>query len=196
MMTLEQFLKGFGVRTELAALITAKAKTVELAEGEHFLKRQVVADRIGYLESGLLLSSYLNKKGDEITSKFYYPESHVVVADYESFVNQKRSLESIRALEPSRLMVLDKNEFSFVLEGSQELMEAVRLIADERFLLALKRIRQLQITPSHERVRLFVEHHGTLVGRASDQQMSSYLGLTIKEYQHCLEELQRAAPMA
>lgn len=195
MISLDEFLKGFGVRSMLAEKVVSNSRTVKLAPGEHFLKAGKVADRIGYLVSGLLRSAYQNKEGQDITSKFYHPEGQMIVADYESFVNQKSSVESIYALEPTELLVLDKIEFSELVESSLELSEAVRLIADERFLLALKRIRQLQITPAKERVRLFVQHQGSLVGRASEAHIASYLGITLEEYQQCVQELGRSVEL-
>jgi CRP-like cAMP-binding protein len=155
----------------------AKKAPVTLKKGETFLDYGDQSQKLGIVLNGLLYSSYVSENGQEWISNFFYPPNHAIISSHESFLLGKKSTESIRAYENSTLIFITKSEYDTLTTQNPELEHMVRIIAEESYVHALRRVYDFQSLTASQRVRKFISENGDLVSRVQRQHIASYLGI-------------------
>lgn len=162
---------------------------VKLKKGEIFLAYGDQSQKLGIVTDGLLYSSYVSENGQEWISNFFYPPNHAVISSHESFLLGKKSTESIRAYEDSTLIYITKTEYDTLTIQNPELDHLVRVIAEESYVHALKRVYDFQSLTASQRVKKFVSENGDLVSRVQRQHIASYLGIHRNIFTRVLHKL-------
>lgn len=155
----------------------ATKSSVSLKKGEIFLDYGDQSQKLGIVLEGLLYSSYVSENGQEWISNFFYPPDHAIITSHESFLLGKKSNESIRAYEDSKLIFITKSEFETLTKGHAELEHMVRVLAEESYVQALRRVYDFQSLTASQRVKKFVSQNSDLVSRVQRQHIASYLGI-------------------
>ncbi len=150
---------------------------VSLKKGEAFLDYGDQSQKLGIVLDGLLYSTYVSETGQEWISNFFYPPNHAVITSHESFIFGRKSTESIRAYEDSSLIYITKAEYDSLTSQSPQLEHMVRVIAEESYIQALKRVYSFQSLTALQRVKKFVAENSDLVSRVQRQHIASYLGI-------------------
>lgn len=150
---------------------------VVLKRGEVFLGYGDQSQKLGIVLDGLLFSSYISENGQEWISNFFYPPNHAIISSHESFLQGNKSTESIRAYENSSLIYITKSEYDTLTLQYPELERMVRIIAEESYVNALKRVYDFQSLTASQRVKKFMAENGDLVSRVQRQHIASYLGI-------------------
>ena len=161
---------------QLKAFFSAR-QPVLLKKGETFLDYGEPNRKLGILISGLLYASYTSESGQEWISRFYYIPDNGIVSSHETFMTGKDSTEVIRAYEESVLVCLDRSEYEELLEANPDLHRLVRIMAEESYVQALRRVHTLQSLTASQRVKMFVKEHSEIVSRVQRQHVASYLGI-------------------
>ncbi len=173
----KQFFSRYKIEPRVIEDLTKRIKFSTIKKGKYFINYGEKMNRIGILLSGLLVSRYETESGDEIVSKFYYPQGDIIVVDYQSFKKQSSSNEAIRASEDSYLMTLSYDNFNSLLNNHSSLKEMALSFLEESYLNALERIRSLQILSREQRIRNFMEAHPILMQKITATDKASYLGM-------------------
>lgn len=143
----------------------------------HFLEKGRIANRIGYLRSGLLRSYIYDDQANDITTHFFKPGT--VVISMESFNNQVPSNEYIITLEPSELLVITYER----MQELYRLVPAWRQIAKDvdemKFNDLMNRSIQLQTLSASERYQLFCEQNNDILQKVALKHVASFLGIDI-----------------
>lgn len=155
----------------------AKKCPVKLKKGEIFLDYGDQSQKLGIVLDGLLYSSYVSENGQEWISNFFYPPNHAIISSHESFMLGKKSTESIRAYEDSTLIYITKTEYDSLTTKHPQLEHMVRVIAEESYVQALKRVYAFQSLTALQRVKKFIAENNDLVSRVQRQHIASYLGI-------------------
>jgi CRP-like cAMP-binding protein len=154
-----------------------KKSPEKLKKGEHFLNYGDQSQKLGIVLDGLLYSTYLSETGQEWISNFFYPPNHAIITSHESFMLESKSTESIRAYEDSTIIYITKAEYDTLTTQNPQLEHMVRVIAEESYVQALRRVYAFQSLTAMQRVRKFVAENSDLVSRVQRQHIASYLGI-------------------
>jgi len=155
----------------------ASRQPILLKRGEVFLDYGEPNRKLGLLLSGLMYASYTSESGHEWISRFFYFPDNGIVSSHETFMTGVESKEIIRAYEDSELIYIDRNEYEELLEQNPELHRLVRIMAEESYVQALRRVHSLQSLTASQRVKTFVKEHSEIVSRVQRQHVASYLGI-------------------
>lgn len=155
----------------------AARQPILLKKGEVFLDYGELNRKIGILVSGLMYASYTSESGHEWISRFYYIPDNGIVSSHESFMTGSESHEIIRAYEDSEVICIERSEYEELLESNPELHRLVRIMAEESYVQALRRVHTLQSLTASQRVKIFVQEHSEIVSRVQRQHVASYLGI-------------------
>jgi cAMP-binding proteins - catabolite gene activator and regulatory subunit of cAMP-dependent protein kinases len=150
---------------------------VTLKKGDVFLDYGDHSQKLGIVLNGLLYSTYISENGQEWISNFFYPPHHAIITSHESFLLGRKSTESIRAYEDSTLIYITKSEYDTLTSQNPQLEHMVRVVAEESYIQALKRVYSFQSLTAFQRVKKFVTENSDLVSRVQRQHIASYLGI-------------------
>jgi CRP/FNR family transcriptional regulator, anaerobic regulatory protein len=166
-----------------------KKSPISLKKGEVFLDYGDQSQKLGIVLDGLLYSSYVSENGQEWISNFFYPPNHAIISSHESFLIGGKSTELIRAYEDSKLIYITKTEYDSLTMQHPQLEHMVRVIAEESYVKALKRVYAFQSLTAMQRVKKFVAENGDLVSRVQRQHIASYLGIHRNIFTRVLHKL-------
>jgi len=155
----------------------ASRQPIHLKKGEVFLDYGEPNRKLGLLLNGLLYASYTSESGQEWISRFFYCPDNGIISSHETFMTGQESTEIIRAYEDSELIFIDRSEYEDLLEKHPDLHRLVRIMAEESYVMALRRVHTLQSLTASQRVKMFVKEHSEIVSRVQRQHVASYLGI-------------------
>lgn len=176
--TLEQLKDFFSTR-----------QPVVLKKGETFVNYGEQNRKLALLLKGLLYATYTAENGQEWISRFYYTPDNCIVSSHETFMNGRKSCESIRAYEDSELICIERAEYDALLDSHPQLERMVRIMAEESYVQALNRIHTLQSLSASQRVKKFMNEHAEIVSRVQRQHVASYLGIHRNIFTRILNKL-------
>lgn len=176
-MNLEQIVEKFNLEQEILSELPNRITAIEVTKGNPFLASGNYADKIGVLIKGLLVSKYTDKEGNIRITKIFHEDGHRIISDYESFVKNKKSEETITAIEDFHIFVIKKSDFDFLLNEFDSIKRIAKELLEDNYLAALQRIRQLQTLSTIKRVEGFMSLNPSLINRLSRSDIASYLGM-------------------
>lgn len=148
-----------------------------MKKGESFVKYGEQNRKLGLLLAGLMYATYISENGQEWISRFYYTPDNSIVSSHETFISGKKSPEWIRAYEDSELVYIERSEYEDLLDQSPAFERMARIMAEESYVQALKRVHSLQSLSASQRVKNFMKEHHEIVSRVQRQHVASYLGI-------------------
>ncbi|MDD4193295.1 MAG: Crp/Fnr family transcriptional regulator [Mangrovibacterium sp.] len=148
-----------------------------LKKGESFVKYGEQNRKLGLLLTGLMYATYISENGQEWISRFYYTPDNSIVSSHDTFISGKKSPEWIRAYEDSELVYIERSEYEELLDKSPAFERMARVMAEESYVQALKRVHSLQSLSASQRVKNFMKEHHEIVSRVQRQHVASYLGI-------------------
>ncbi len=144
------------------------SKTILLQEGE-------ISNTIYFIKHGCL-REWFNKDGKDITFQFFFDGQPV--ASIDSFVNQQPSLFTIESIEPSTIVLIERNTFNQLLEKLPDFKDRFKDFMFQRFSnysqLFLSRIKD----SPQERYEDLLHTHPEILQRVPQHYIASYLGIT------------------
>jgi CRP-like cAMP-binding protein len=142
-----------------------------------FLEQGKVADRIGFLKTGLLRSFIYDDQANDITTHFFVPGT--VVISMESFNNQVPSNEYIVTLEDSELLVISFSRMQELYRLVPVWRQIAKDVDEMKYNDLMNRSIQLQTMSATERYLLFCENNRVILQKVALKHIASYLGIDI-----------------
>jgi len=176
-MSEDRLISGYKQTLEQLKEFFSERQPIVLKKGESFIDYGEQNRRMGLLLSGLMYATYISENGQEWISRFYYTPDNSIVSSHETFVSGKKSPESIRAYEDSELVYIERAEYDSLLDRNTDFERMVRIMAEESYIQALKRVHSLQSLSASQRVENFIREHSEIVSRVQRQHVASYLGI-------------------
>ena len=161
---------------ELKSFFSGRPSII-IKKGESFIKYGEQNRRLGLLLNGLMYAAYLSDSGKEWISRFFYTPDNSIVSSHETFLTAWKSPEIIRSYEDSELIIIEKEEYDKLLDEFPGFERMVRIMAEESYVQALKRVHSLQSLTASQRVKIFMKEHSKIVSRVQRQHVASYLGI-------------------
>lgn len=162
---------------EWQAFLT-RAKTVKLKSRDIFLKDNEVANKVGFLKSGILRAYHLNDKGEDITSYFYYIPNRAIVALFTSFERQIPSIHVLEAITDCEIMYLERRDLIYLFDRYYNFEKLRRIVIETHYMEFSKRAQALQTMSAKELYKDFLKDFGDLVLQVPQHMIASYLGIS------------------
>lgn len=153
-----------------------RKKVITLKKGEYFLMAGDVPQYIGFVISGLLRLFYIDSDGVEINKHFCV--ENTLAISYSAFLQREASKFYIQALEDAKLLAIDYETYTDLLESHICWQIVARKLAQMLFILKEKRESEFLLNDAQQRYLQFLEDYPNLESRLSQYHIASYLGIT------------------
>ena len=155
--------------------LMARLSQRELSRKDYLLKAGHICRSICFVEKGLLRCFY--NKGDTEVCSWFMKEGDVIVS-IESFFQQKKSYESIQALEDCSLLCIDYSQLQAIYRNFPEFNFIGRVLTEKYYVLWAQQLYGLRMQSSQERFHWLLENFPDLFLRVPSKYLASYLGIT------------------
>ncbi len=125
--------------------------------------------------------------GDEITGQFFFEGAWY--SDYESFLFEIPSEQTMEALEPTRLAILSKNNLNKLFVELPQFERFGRLMAENAFMGLRKRTEALTHKSATERYIELSQNRPKVIQRVPQKHIASYLSIKPQSLSRIRREL-------
>jgi CRP-like cAMP-binding protein len=178
MHSLEHFLRtNFFLSAETMDLILPNFKKIELKKGEYFIKMGRVADKMAFIDSGLIrIYAEAESAEKEVTQWISTPG--YFITELSSFVFQKPARLHLQALEDTTLFSIHKVTHQQLCNQVAEWNELDKKFIAKCFVMLEDRIFSHLYMSAEERFKQLMEFQPDLFNRVPLQYLASMLGMT------------------
>jgi CRP-like cAMP-binding protein len=149
-----------------------KIKTFEKGEDIHSISR--VCNKAFFILEGCI--RYYNiVEGEEITGQFFFEGAWY--SDYESFLFQIPSKQTIEAIEATKVAILRKHDLNQLYTQMPKFERFGRLMAENAFMGLRKRTDTLTQLSATERYLQIVQNRPKVIQRVPQKYIASYLSI-------------------
>lgn len=160
--------------TEEEELIKSSFKPLFLKKGDYFLKYGEINHHIGFINKGLV--RYFVFKDDE-ESTFEFTKEGDFIADYQSFSQKKRTIQTIHAIEDCDLLVISYNDVQHIFNNTRNGNLLGRIIIEHRFDVMVNQLLSIYMQNEEERYKQFLTSYSDLTQRIPQYLIASYVGI-------------------
>ena len=143
----------------------------------YFLKEGKIADRVGFIASGLFRSFFYDDQANDITTHFFQPGT--VLISMESFNNRVPAKENIISMEDTEIFVINHSEMLELYQQVPAWRQITKDVDEMKFNDLMNRSIQLQTLSARERYELFCQNNPEIIKRVALKHIASYLGIDI-----------------
>ncbi len=146
----------------------------EYKKDEYLIEQGKRADKIFFIQEGLVRIYFINENGNEINTYFASDESFTT--SFSSFINQHSSVEFIKAEKETSVYSLNYSDF----ETNNDFMIKFRTLFIEQNLVCVKnRLDLLQSSNAKEKYEHFILNtNKKIINGIPLYHIASYLGIT------------------
>ncbi|TAL33642.1 MAG: Crp/Fnr family transcriptional regulator [Spirochaetes bacterium] len=151
-------------------------KPLRIRKNEHFINIGEVADKLGFIKSGIFRVYYVTDDGDEKILVFRN-ENHFLTA-FSAFLNGTPSWYAIQALEDSVLLCFTLKEYTRIMANDSCWNTLTRKYVENLFIEKEQRERGFLSENAMTRYITFQQSYPGIEGRIPQYYIASYLGIT------------------
>lgn len=155
-------------------LITASFRPYQLAKGDYFLKEGEYNKYIGFINKGLV-RYFVNKNGEEAT--FEFTKEGEFIADYQSFSQNRKTIQNIQAIEDCELLVINHADVQHIFNNTPHGNLLGRMVIEHRFDVMVGQLLSIYMQNPEERYKHFVATYANLIQRIPQYHIASYVGI-------------------
>lgn len=161
-----------------------------LNKQEFLLQAGDPALEFGLILKGIFRLFYADRNGKEHIKSFR--RDGELLGAYAEMLMGIPSRTYIQAMEPSRVVLISKQDFEPFYERHACWLTLGRLAAEKHFLAKEQREFEFLQLDVIERYQKFCEHFGDLIGKIPQHQIASYLGVTPVALSRVLSKARKA----
>lgn len=143
---------------------------------DHWIQAGDTCTELCFILEGLVRIYYIDQGGNEVNQHFY--QANEVIAPVDALISEEPCQYFIQAIEPTRLMQADYNEFSKAGEDSPELLRLEIKMLQTIFMKSARREAHLLLGNGEQRYRWFCKEYPELLERLPQYHIASFLGIT------------------
>ena len=148
----------------------------ELSPGDFFVKENVHAKKIAFLEEGILRAFFTNKEAKEYNKQFFVDTS--LIGAYSSLLTNERNKIPQQALSKCILWEAKYSDIKKLFEKFHDFEKLGRKIAEYYFLEKERKELEMALLNATERYVLFKKSFPNLEQKIPQYHIASYLGIT------------------
>lgn len=172
----KQFNAWASIPEEQWSAFEAKLIEKNIKKGEFLLQPGEKTLEFGIVLSGMLRFYYTDQDGKEQIKAFR--RAGELVGPYAEMLMDIPSRTFIQAMENSRLVLINRNDFLPFYEKHSCWQILGRIVAEKHFLAKEQREFEFLQMDVWERYQQFRQDFGELIGKIPQHQIASYLGVT------------------
>jgi len=156
--------------------LALRVKGRKMKRKEFFLREGQVCHHYGFVVSGCFKTYGVDPAGKEHNLQFAAENDWIV--DIGSFYSEKPSKLFIETLEPSNVLLIEKNDLLYFYQHYRNFARYFKVIFENKFVEMQNRVLQNISFTAEERYLAFLEQYPLLSNRIPSVQIASYLGVT------------------
>ncbi len=170
-------------------------KLLDRLRGRNYLKGQFLVQQgdicphLSFVLSGSLRTFHVDREGHEHTIRFAL--ENWWVADMASFAMQSPSDTNVQFLEPSSVLQISREAMTLLFEEVPTVERLFRIIYQNAFIQAEKRITNNLSLTATERYQAFQQQYPQIEQRVPQYMIASYLGITRQYLSEIRQQLAR-----
>ncbi|WP_320053288.1 Crp/Fnr family transcriptional regulator [uncultured Acetobacteroides sp.] len=157
------------------ALLRDAFRPVSLKKNGYLVEAGQRCTEVAFMVSGKLRVFHFDG-ANEVTC--YFAMAGSFITSFPSFIRNKPSNEYIQAVEDSVLLVVHRDELERITLLIPQLQLFRRILTEEQYIAAEKRIEMLQTKSGQERYDLMMRYYPEVILSFPLQHIASYLGIT------------------
>jgi len=156
--------------------LASRVKALRLKRKDFFLQEGQICRQYGFVLNGCFKIYAIDQAGKEHNLQFVAENDWI--ADISSFYSDKPSKLFIEAIEPSHILLIEKNDLLYFYEHFPKFVRYFKVIFENKFVEMQNRVLQNIGSTAEERYLAFLDHYPALSNRIPSVQIASYLGIT------------------
>jgi CRP-like cAMP-binding protein len=139
-------------------------------------KPGLVPNEIYFIVNGLIRVTVTDQDATEHT--IHFALENQFIADYSAFIQEKKSMYSLQALEETNTIILPRDAINWGYQNLKEGQKLGRLIAEFYFIYQDNRIKNLYARSPKERYDSIADVFPNIHNRVPQHMIASYLGMS------------------
>lgn len=172
----EYFRQYLPFTKEEQQLVESKGKVRNVKRRQMILQEGFVCNHYTFVIDGCFKMYGVDTKGTEHNIQFAAENDWIT--DIGSFHSGKASKLFIEAIEPSRVLQLEKPDLYFLYEAIPKLDRIFKVIIENKYVELQNHVLQNISSTAQQRYLAFLEQYPKLAQRLPNTQIASYLGIT------------------
>lgn len=156
----------------ISTLVTSRA----IRPGEHLLRAGERAEKIFFVNSGLLREYYVDESGRESTRRFC--AENEFSGSLTDLISGGQAMTSIESLDAGEVLIMTWQEIDALADKRPAVMKLLRRFAEILYMRKTVREFEMLTLPAAERYRRFAQEYPALDQRLPRNMVASYLGIT------------------
>lgn len=169
-------LKRIGHETQQLGIVLQQFKPVICKRQDQLLRQGEVCRHVYFVAEGCLQVYVTDGEGHENTRDIVIEQQWC--SELISFGQQIPAEENIRAVEPSRLLAIDRAAFMRMMEIVPPFAQAYKQILEASYANSVHRLNAFVSMDALDRVKWLMQYRPTLMTRLPGKLIASYLGIS------------------
>ncbi|GJQ20511.1 MAG: cAMP-binding protein [Bacteroidia bacterium] len=169
---------------------TAYFTQKKIRKRQFLLQEGEVCRDIAFVTGGCLRAYTVDHKGNEHVIQFAVPDWWI--SDLASYLGGSPAMQSIDALQDSKVLLLDRSARDELLNAVPALERFFRLLLEANYIATHRRIQDSLSASAEERYLTFIATYPDLSEQIPQAQIASYLGITPQSLSRIRRELMRS----
>jgi CRP-like cAMP-binding protein len=154
----------------------ALLKTRNLNKGDFFIKKGEIPQSFAFVVRGLFRYYYTDKRGNVFTKGFF--SESTFISSYSALIQKRESYFSIEALEKSKILVVNFEEWKLLLDNQICWHKFLLFLIEKGYCIKEAREREFLLFNAEERYKSFLKTYPGLEKRVKQHIIASFLGIT------------------
>ncbi|RYC71094.1 MULTISPECIES: Crp/Fnr family transcriptional regulator [Spirosoma] len=155
----------------LSAFVTRKVR-----RGEMLLQAGEVCQYCYFVAKGCIQVFVSTNGGTETSRDFVFENNWLT--DIYGFANQQASQEFFRAVEPTVVRAIHRDQFGRMQQQVPQFEQIYRQILEQSYATTVYRVNTFMALDALDRVRWLMQHQPRILSRLSNKLVASYLGIS------------------
>ncbi|ROH94195.1 Crp/Fnr family transcriptional regulator [Chryseobacterium cucumeris] len=151
-------------------------KPIRLKKGDFFIREDESCRYIGFIVCGAVKAYALDKDGKENVTCFKFENEFVT--SFQEFVQQKKSIRSIRAIEDSIIYRINFPDYQQLLTHVTAWNEVIKSVMESEYSQKESYMINYNNRSALDKYSYILTNEPILVKRVATQDLASYLGIT------------------
>lgn len=165
-------------------------KPIRLKKGDFFIRENESCRYIGFIASGAVKAYALDKEGKENVTCFKFENEFIT--SFQEFVQQNKSIRSIRAIEDSIIYGINFSDYQQLLTHLTAWNEVIKSVMQREYSQKEHYMINYNNRSALDKYNHVLTNEPILIKRATTQDLASYLGVTQRSLTRAKAQIHRA----
>lgn len=171
----QHIVKRLGKDISNLELVLSKFRQIETKRNQLLLSEGEVCKYVYFIAEGCLQVFGYDSEMNETTRDIILEDNWC--SDLISFGSSNPSTENIRAVEPSKLLAIDRAGFADMMESVPQFDKIYKQILEASYANSVYRVNSFVSLSALDRIKWLMQNRPSLMTRLSSKLLASYLGI-------------------